>query len=1285
MEDRSVSASLAPYLSRVAAEWGLEASDALWRELDATCCFVDISGFTALSENLAGKGRTGAGELAEVLNRVLSRLLGIANEKGGSLLKSGGDARLFFAFAGDDHPLFATQAAVAMRAALGEARRLPTSAGRVNLKMSVGIHSGGLHLFRVGNLHRELVVAGPVATSTIRMEQEAEAGEIVVSLDTADRLPARAVGDAKGKGRLLRWRQIDESGPGPSLARDVDPASIEAAIPVGLRARLAERRGESEYRTASVAFVKFEGVDDLFLKSGPDATAVALDSVVSAVQASADAEQVSFFASDVDTNGGKIILVAGVSAGQEDDDEGRVLRSARGVVEQSLPLSIRIGVNRGLVFVGDVGTEYRRMITVIGGTLKVADRLMAAAPPGGILATAGVLERANTIFSTSILKPFRAQDKAAPVQAYRVGAAAGPRQTPYGSLPFLGRDKELARLLGAFTQAREGSGSTVVIEGERGVGKSRLLTEFLNAAAPADTVLSFRGETYGNSVPYLPVRGALRRLLGIEARDRASAGRQLSAALEVLGQGLVPFAPLLAPVFDAVVAPTPESGAVAAEFVGERLASLVVELLELACPGTLLVVAEDAHLFDGTTAAICDLLAKAASLRPWLVCTVRRSDSGGFDPSEAELRLSLGPLDKTTSRRLVEAATEGVPLRPQEIRSVVAKAGGNPLFLEELLRIVHTTDTEPLPDSLEAVAKREIDLLNASSRHVVQLASLFGLTFSARLLFQLLTDEEVDVGGDPLLGLQTQILRGEQGVLHFRHAVLRDAAYQSLPFQTRVRLHRRVAETIALAAQSIDEVAAPLSSHYSAAQDWERTWRYARFAARTAQDARAPSEVVVHLERALTAARRLKKVDPEELANVQADLGATFELLGEYERADFAYGQSVLAMKRDALRQAEVSDRRAFIKSAFLRRSPAAIREIRLALVQLDRARSNEADVDFARAQLLAREAEVRWREGRLVEAVARSELAIGHAEAASNWRALAGALFVLDACLIQMGRGEEATHTNRVLELYEQLGDHLQVAATLLSLANIALLNSKWEMAAEFILRAADASVRAGNLAGAAIADMKLAELRVNQGYLDDAVALLVPARRTLESLGHRQMAAAAAMQLGRARAFLGDVDDGIEFEQFAVTTFDTIGARAESIEARARLAEILVFAGRLDEARTALAQARRIGRASSEDSHQALLDRVELTLAVSSGDRSVPLSKLNRFAQRARETGADYDVLVLLSLAKRLGEDGDSAEVSRLERDLGIAKLAMLPDRDSDSTLRRRATTPSERSNGE
>ena len=222
-----------------------------------------------------------------------------------------------------------------------------------------------------------------------------------------------------------------------------------------------------------MAFIKFQGVDDLLASDGPDRAAAALDTIVRTVQHGAERESVTFLASDIDANGGKIILTTGVPATLE-DDEGRLLRAARSVAEAPHPLPIRIGVNRGHVFAGDIGTAYRRTFTVMGDTVNLAARLMAAAQPGEILATAPVLDQARTHFATEPLEPFSVKGKSEPVQAYRVGAATGARRDSYGTLPFRGRDKEFATLVDALESAKAGHGSNVLINAERGVGKTRL-------------------------------------------------------------------------------------------------------------------------------------------------------------------------------------------------------------------------------------------------------------------------------------------------------------------------------------------------------------------------------------------------------------------------------------------------------------------------------------------------------------------------------------------------------------------------------------------------------------------------------------------------------------------------------------------------------------------------------------------------------------------------------------------------------------------------------------------
>jgi class 3 adenylate cyclase/tetratricopeptide (TPR) repeat protein len=1249
---------LAPYVPRLVLEWDLDAAGARWRALEATCCFVDISGFTALSERLARRGRIGAEELTEVLNHVFSRMLEVAYAKGGALLKFGGDA-LLLAFTGDDHATMAARGAVAMRAALREARTLPTSVGRVNLRMSVGIHSGTFHLMRVGVSHHELLIIGPDATATTRMEQTADAGEIVISSETADRLPAGAVGDAKGDGRLLRWRHVVDGGPGPIPPRPVSSAAVGACVPAALRPRLAQRGGESEHRLASVAFIKFQGVDDLLASDGPDRTAAALDTVVRTVQDAADSESVTFLASDIDANGGKVILITGVPVTLE-DDEGRLLRAARRIAEAPHPLPIRIGVNRGHVFAGDIGTAYRRTFTVMGDTVNLAARLMAAAKPGDILATAGVLDRARTQFATDALGPFQVKGKSEPVQAFRVGRAGGSRPDSFGTLPFRGRDKESATLLNALRSATAGRGCTVLVDAERGVGKTRLTTEFATFA-PAGRVLWLQGEPHCVGVPYQPLRTPLRAVLGIDARDREDAGRQLLAALAKLDGDLLPFAPLLAAVVEADVPSTPESDAVAEEFVRSRIADQVVSALDAACPTPLVIVAEDAHWFDDTTSDICSRLSAAAGSRPWLICVTRRPEAvGGFTPSDPETRLPLALLTDDVARELVEAAMETAPLRPHERDAVVARAGGNPLFLEELLRIVGATDVESLPDTLGAVAMREIDALATIPRRVLRLASVLGRSFDRRLLGQLLVAESVGTGADPLADLRAQLVPdGDGEQIRFRHALLQEAAYQSLPFRQRLELHRKAGEALERDTADPDAVAPLLSLHFLSAQDWGRTWRYARVAARVAQQAHAHGEVVVHLDRAAIARRRLGTVNDEECAPVFSELGHALELLGEYERADVAYRNAVAAT-RDPFQRGRLACRRAYLRTEFLGRPSAAIRQLRAARTELDALGDRAAGL---RALLLAEESDARLRQGRLTETMECAAQAAKEAERASEKGALALALHARSVCLVRMGRAEEARDMGRVLDLYEELGDDVKVAGTLGNIATVAFFASQWDEAAHYVGLSIEASTKLGDLAGAALAQGNLGELRTNQGRLDEAVAILAPARRTLESFGYPVMSAGTAMQLGRAKAFLGDLEGGLDMMHAALTTFDEIGSHFESLEARARLAEVLTFGGRFPEARDELAKAHALEREVGETPFTAVIERVRLAVAASSGDGRAVVSALDEFLDLAQRVGATYEQLVVLVLLERLGDRTHSEDAARLTKDLGVVRLPMFP----------------------
>ena len=194
---------LAPYLPRLVVDWIAATPGRRHRAVEGTVAFVDISGFTKLSEGLAKHGKIGAEELAATIGECFVHLLGIAYDNGGRLVKFGGDALLLL-FTGPEHEARGCTAAFEMRRALKVVGRLTVLGQKVTLRMSVGVHSGNFDIFLVGSSHRELVVTGPAASTTVSMEAAAVAEEILLSEQTAGALRPSDLGPAKGPGRLLR-------------------------------------------------------------------------------------------------------------------------------------------------------------------------------------------------------------------------------------------------------------------------------------------------------------------------------------------------------------------------------------------------------------------------------------------------------------------------------------------------------------------------------------------------------------------------------------------------------------------------------------------------------------------------------------------------------------------------------------------------------------------------------------------------------------------------------------------------------------------------------------------------------------------------------------------------------------------------------------------------------------------------------------------------------------------------------------------------------------------------
>ena len=556
-----MTARLLPYIPRLTADWAKRpevagSNDPQWQSLDATMVFGDVSGFTKMSERLARHGKVGAEEIADAINTCFEELLGVANRAGGSLLKFGGDALLLL-FDGEGHAVRAAHAAVGMRARLRDVGRLSTSAGQVVLRISIGVHTGSFTVFLVGGSHRELVVTGPAVTATVDAEGTASAGEIVMSSATASALPAACRGPARGTGFLLR----DPAGPNtelPITVLEMDDAEVAKYVPVAIREHLLGGGADPVHRTATVSFLHFDGTDEIVEREGPEHCASLLDATVRQVQQIVESSEVTFLGTDIDHDGGKIIVVSGAPR-RVGDDEERILTALRQVIDADPPLPLRIGVHSGPVFAGDVGPAYRRTFTVMGDTVNLAARLMAKAAPGQVLTTQDVLDRSQRTFDTTPLEPFMVKGKRRPVTAFAVGDAKRARVGHDNLLPLAGVDEELAAFDADVSAVRNGEGHVIEIVGDHGSGKTRLVEELrhLTAGLPC---LSVTCESYEATSPYAPFWMLYRQMLGIDAEaDRDLTARRLKEIVLSDAPDLLPVLPLIGIPLDLDLPDTPET------------------------------------------------------------------------------------------------------------------------------------------------------------------------------------------------------------------------------------------------------------------------------------------------------------------------------------------------------------------------------------------------------------------------------------------------------------------------------------------------------------------------------------------------------------------------------------------------------------------------------------------------------------------------------------------------------------------------------------------------------
>ena len=611
-------------------------------------------------------------------------------------------------------------------------------------------------------------------------------------------------------------------------------------------AALAEER-----RQVTVLFADLSGYTAAAERMDPEAVKAMVDRCLRRL-----GEEVDRFGGTVDKYiGDNVMALFGAPVAHEDDAE-RAVRAALGMqaaMEElnaeaqdayGVSLALRVGVNTGEVLAGAVGDAY----TVTGDTVNVAARLQAAGRPGSVTVGERTVRATEAAIAYTPLGELTLKGKAAPVAAWEAVevTAAHPLGRARSESPLVGRGDELALVQSIYARVnREGRPHLVTLIGQAGVGKSRLLRECQESLAgqePAPVLREGRCLPYGSSIVFWALGEVLRVECGIVDGDPAQvASQKLSSHLaDLLGEVAeesgetqerrTALIGRLLGIGEPVDLPGPEVEDPLR--VREGFFSAVRAVIEAMTRRRPLVLAfEDIHWADDGMLDLIEYLAQWVRGPLLLVCLARdellerRSAWGGGRRSASNIFLE--PLSAPETRDLIAAL---LPDGGDEamVASVAERAGGNPFFVEEMVRLVAdegTGEAGDLPDNVQALLAARLDSLEPFERRLVQQAAVVGRTFWEDALAPVAAEESADLRAGLAALLEKDIvvpgtgsrLAGEPE-LAFKHVLIRDVAYGMLPKSVRARKHFEVGGFIEQrAGDRTDEVVALLAEHYGRA------------------------------------------------------------------------------------------------------------------------------------------------------------------------------------------------------------------------------------------------------------------------------------------------------------------------------------------------------------------------------------------------------------------------------------------------------------------------------------
>ncbi len=875
--------------------------------------FVDVTGYTRLTESYSSRGREGVEQLTVLLNGFFSRLEDVIARYGGDIISFAGDCVLaLWTSPAPDLGVLPRLAAQCAWAACNEIEdlKLPET-----LRMCLGAGCGEVTLSTIGGVGGEwrYLAAGAAVTSAAHALKRAVPGAVIVS-DEMWALVEPFASAAPTAGRYFALTRIREPvelpPPRIGIAADADAAAaaLRSYIPLSVLEHLdvGQREWLAEFRQATIAFVAFPDI-----RTARHSDLLQLQFATVCVQQTLAHYGGALARIIVDDKGTNMLCVWGIPGRHHEDDAGRATAATLVFHARLRQARIRCGtgIATGRVFCGLAGAGSRYEYTVTGDSVNLAARLMVAAR-SGVVCDARTRELASGAIEFESLPPAVLKSWGAPVAVARplsIMQTAGVRGRRTSLTELIGREVEKKKLSRAIAGLMGGDGSLVVIEGEVGVGKSRLVSELI-AMARSDCVNTIAGyaDEIGEKTTYFVYRTILdglfaRRCPGDNATRRAYLEAKF-AAEPVMRSWL----PLLNDVLPLRFEHNAVSRGMSEESRADSTAALIVEILrDEAARAPTLIILEDAHWMDSMSWLVTARLHKRS--RSLLLVLVLRKGYAAEAKGAREMLASAGiervaveTLSRDEIELLICDRVGAKSVSSEAITILHERTAGNPLFGEELCNMLRENGhlvidnghcalsqqcgvpgMAELPDTIQAVIASRIDRLPAALQLTLKIASVSGRWFTPEFVRAIHPREP----GSGEISTQFQMFSavdlirpdGEGPGLRYRfkHAMTQDVAYGLLPPTQQRQLHRAAGQWYEEAHQDEPSAVYPvLAHHWKKADDALKAAEYLHKAGEQAMQRYALSDAVKFLEDAIEfLGRREPRAVAEEKAACKRLLG----------------------------------------------------------------------------------------------------------------------------------------------------------------------------------------------------------------------------------------------------------------------------------------------------------------------------------------------------------------------------------------------------------------------------